>query len=521
MIIVNLDLFMSAALPPLTPTTPLRPFVAADHRPQTSALSGSDDGGLAGATLASSERRSTYSHHRLVFLAGLGDALVILAALLLAFWVRFSLLDSVGRFNPAEVRTYVGHMLLGTVSLLGLLAWLGVYRREMLLQRGRVLRRVAKGCAIWSAGFLTFALVFETQPPISRLYMALAGLSCWFFLTLWRAALHRVLVRPSVLVSLQHRTIVVGSAAEVAELGERLVSTKDVTSRIVGWVTSKESEGVRTVHGVPCLGRVDDLSTVLETQVADMVILTDMGGSSERAMKVASACEREMVSFKIIPSCFRIFVSGLQLEAVAGTPVIGVGRLPLDSSFNVLLKRCFDLLGGLVGLLMSAPLIGFFSFMVWWESKGSVIYRQVRTGADGRDFTIYKIRSMRLDAESNGAQWCKADDPRRLRVGAFMRKWNIDELPQFWNVLRGEMSLVGPRPERPELIDGFKHSIPHYNARHHALPGMTGWAQVMGLRGDTDLAARIRADIWYLENWSLILDFKIMLMTFFKRDNAY
>jgi lipopolysaccharide/colanic/teichoic acid biosynthesis glycosyltransferase len=129
---------------------------------------------------------------------------------------------------------------------------------------------------------------------------------------------------------------------------------------------------------------------------------------------------------------------------------------------------------------------------------------------------------MRIDAEkTSGAQWCVKDDPRRLRVGTFMRKWNIDELPQFWNVLKGEMSLVGPRPERPELIANFKHQIPHYNARHHSKPGMTGWAQVNGLRGDTDLRERIQCDLWYLENWSFWLDLQIMLLTFFKRDNAY
>jgi lipopolysaccharide/colanic/teichoic acid biosynthesis glycosyltransferase len=142
-------------------------------------------------------------------------------------------------------------------------------------------------------------------------------------------------------------------------------------------------------------------------------------------------------------------------------------------------------------------------------------------GRNGHTFSIIKLRSMRLDAESGtGARWCVKDDPRRLRVGALMRSWNIDEVPQFWNVLKGEMSLVGPRPERPELIENFKDEIPHYNARHNAKPGITGWAQVKGLRGDTDLGERIRADLYYLENWNVLLDFQVMAMTFFNRDNA-
>jgi lipopolysaccharide/colanic/teichoic acid biosynthesis glycosyltransferase len=146
---------------------------------------------------------------------------------------------------------------------------------------------------------------------------------------------------------------------------------------------------------------------------------------------------------------------------------------------------------------------------------------QTRTGRNGRNFLMFKIRSMRTNAEEKGAQWAKANDPRRLAIGAFMRKWNIDEIPQFWNVLKGEMSLVGPRPERPELIAQFKYKIPHYHARHTCLPGMTGWAQVNGWRGDTSLEERIRFDIWYVENWSVSLDFRIMFLTFVKHKNAY
>jgi lipopolysaccharide/colanic/teichoic acid biosynthesis glycosyltransferase len=171
---------------------------------------------------------------------------------------------------------------------------------------------------------------------------------------------------------------------------------------------------------------------------------------------------------------------------------------------------------------LSLPLIAVFGTIVYLESPGSIFYRQRRLGRNGMPFDIIKIRSMKLDAEiGTGACWAKKDDPRRLKIGAFMRKWNIDEVPQFWNVLKGEMSLVGPRPERPELIENFKQDIPHYNARHNVKPGITGWAQVKGLRGDTDLSERIRADLFYLENWNLLLDFQIMAMTFLHRDNAY
>jgi lipopolysaccharide/colanic/teichoic acid biosynthesis glycosyltransferase len=171
---------------------------------------------------------------------------------------------------------------------------------------------------------------------------------------------------------------------------------------------------------------------------------------------------------------------------------------------------------------MSPPLIALFGLLVYMESPGPIFYRQRRMGRNGQPFNIIKIRSMRLDAEAGTrVGWTVKEDPRRLRVGAFMRKWNIDEVPQFWNVLKGEMSLVGPRPERPELIENFKDEIPHYNARHNAKPGITGWAQIKGLRGDTDLGERIRADLYYLENWNVLLDFQIMALTFLRRQNAY
>jgi len=178
-------------------------------------------------------------------------------------------------------------------------------------------------------------------------------------------------------------------------------------------------------------------------------------------------------------------------------------------------------LGALVGLVLFAPVITVFCLAVWMESRGPVFYRQRRIGLNGRPFEIYKIRSMRLDAEAAGSPgWTVKDDPRRLKIGSFMREWNIDELPQFFNVLCGEMSLVGPRPERPELIENFKEEIPHYNVRHNIKPGVTGWAQVNGLRGDTCLRERVKFDLDYIENWNFFLDLQIMVMTFFSRKGA-
>jgi len=199
-----------------------------------------------------------------------------------------------------------------------------------------------------------------------------------------------------------------------------------------------------------------------------------------------------------------------------GTDQLRINRLHIRME-----KRILDILGALVGLILAGPIIGLFAWVVHLESPGPVFYRQRRLGLKGKPFEMIKIRSMRLDAEKNGKPgWTVKDDPRRLKIGAFMRRWNIDELPQFWNVLKGDMSLVGPRPERPELISNLKHEILNYNLRHFVKPGLTGWAQVNGLRGDTDLSERIRHDLFYIDNWSALLDVQTMFLTFFKHGKA-
>ena len=260
---------------------------------------------------------------------------------------------------------------------------------------------------------------------------------------------------------------------------------------------------------------------MLRAKCIDIVMLADRTASMTEIDDLATICEKELVQLKVIPSYFQILVSGLSLQTISGVPILGISQLPLDRPVNQILKRSVDVIGSIVGLIMSAPIIAIFGMIVYWESPGPIFYRQRRLGRGGIPFDIIKVRSMRLDAEKGGkVGWTVKDDPRRLKIGAFMRKWNIDELPQFWNVLKGEMSLVGPRPERPELIASFKEEIEHYNVRHTGKPGVTGWAAINGLRGDTDLSERIRCDLYYLENWSLWLDFQIMFLTFFRRQNA-
>jgi exopolysaccharide biosynthesis polyprenyl glycosylphosphotransferase len=251
-------------------------------------------------------------------------------------------------------------------------------------------------------------------------------------------------------------------------------------------------------------------------------VLADTSIQSDDIQRLVVFCQRQSLDFKMIPAYFPALSSGLQVRTLNGVPLLGVIQLPLDKALNRVAKRLVDIVGSLVGLVLSAPVIAFFGLLVYIESPGPIFFRQLRMSRSGRTFYIYKIRSMKPDAEvGSGAIWAKRDDPRRLKIGAFMRRWNIDELPQFLNVLTGEMSIVGPRPERPELVERFKDTIQNYNARHEVKSGLTGWAQINGFRGDTDLRKRVEHDLYYLENWSLFLDAYIIGGTVFKYKNAY
>ena len=241
-------------------------------------------------------------------------------------------------------------------------------------------------------------------------------------------------------------------------------------------------------------------------------------------MELADVCEKEMIEFKLVPTCFRVLLSGLHLETSerdAGSRDFAAAlAFGIEQSLEA--HRRYHRRSNCVSCL-SLPLLAVFGAMIYLESPGPIFYRQRRLGKNGKVFEIIKLRSMGTDAESNGKPGL--DGKGRSRgfcvSGQFMRSWNIDEIPQFWNVLRGEMSLVGPRPERPELIETFKEEIPHYNARHNIKPGITGWAQVNGFRGDTDLRERVRFDLDYIERWNMFFDFQIILLTFLQRENAY
>ena len=458
---------------------------------------------------------------RLVITSLVCDSAVIIYALVFSYWFRVQApIQEIGVPVTMSLRDYAGYVAFGGIALIFTLTAFGIYERQALLRFRFVSLQILKASCIWALGFLGFALIFKFQPPISRIFVAISAILVPASLMGWRAIFHGFLQRSAVAVSLRQRLLFVGWNEEADRLTGAFHSDPGSAYEVVGCVNSMRARFQRKPK-VRVLGAFAELSDVIGRESVDMVVLTDVNGVKGDIVGLANTCEREMVQFKVIPSYFQILVSGLHLETVSGIPVLGVSRLPLDRFVNILLKRAVDVVGALVGLLISAPVIAVFGALVYWESPGPVFYKTRRLGQHGVEFDIWKIRSMRLNAEQEAAgHWTLKDDPRRLKIGTFMRTWNIDEVPQFWNVLCGDMSLVGPRPESVNLIRNFKHEIPHYNARHNAKPGITGWAQVKGLRGDTDLTERINCDLWYLENWGLFLDFQIMFMTFLRKGNA-
>jgi len=459
-----------------------------------------------------------------------GDLVMIVAGLLLGFWLRFEsgLIPlkvswwSSGDTQTVRLSAYAGLIGIGAVFLFLTFLYLDLYQRRHLLRFRQVATIVARGTLFWLVAYLSLSLVLKFNPPISRIYVLCSFVGTTATVLAWRALFHRVLQTERFARQLRQRVLFIGWSDEAARLAEVIHADESQPYQIVGCLPSADG-GFKNAPGklIKVAGTYDELPELLHAQAVDIVILTDLDTSTGEIIALTNLCERELVQFKVIPSYFQILISGLQLETISRVPILGVAELPLDRLSNRLLKRTVDLVGALVGLLLALPLMIVFGVIIYLQSPGPIFYRQVRTGRGGKDFRIIKLRSMKLDAEKTGAQWAKKDDDRRLPIGAFLREWNLDEVPQFWNVLKGEMSLVGPRPERPELIAGFQYEIPHYNARLMSKPGITGWAQVNGLRGDTDLTERVRYDLYYLENWSLMLDFQIMFQTFISRKNAY
>lgn len=445
-----------------------------------------------------------------------GDALVAFGGLALGYWLRYrSPVGALGLDVPdARFDAYLPLLLLGVGFLIAAFAQQGLYDGRMLLRKQHSLNLLARGTVFWVLVYLAFSLVIKFEPPISRLFVVIAAVVTLVLLWLWRELFYRLITSAPLLPHLQRRVAILGWNPAASSLVQEISRGRAHPYAVIGCIDDGTHPPMNPLRS---LGSADELPAVLRTERIDVLLAAHLDIPAAKLREITAVCEQAYVEWKVVPAAFPIFLTGLRLQTVGSVPVIGVEDLPISRLFNRAAKRLGDVAGALVGLAASAPVVAVLALWIKLESpRGPVFFRQRRIGAGHREFTLYKLRSMRPDADASDAQHqsTRAGDPRLLRIGAFMRRWNLDELPQYWNVLRGDMSLVGPRPERPHHVAQLSAVIPHYLPRHLVKPGMTGWAQVNGLRGDTDLAERIRYDIFYIENWSLWFDGQIMLLTF-------
>jgi exopolysaccharide biosynthesis polyprenyl glycosylphosphotransferase len=402
------------------------------------------------------------------------------------------------------------------LALLGILPIYGLMlQRQGLYQPKRLGSFWAEAAEIgWAAGgavVLLLALSFFVRSfSFSRAVVAIFTISVPVVLVALRLG-----VRSSLRVARsrgynQRFALVVGNGRLAGEVIARIHDRPSSGLQVVGVLADQRAESTR--HGLPILGGYADLKQVLSEKRVDHVILALESAEADRLEKVLANLDDEVVSVMLAPDLLHIATLRSSVENFDGLPIIHLRDSPLVGWASVQ-KRSFDIIGSALALAVALPALFVLGLGVVVSSGLPVLYRQKRMGLDGGMFTMLKLRTMRRDAEGSGPGWSKREDPRRTRFGAVLRRFSLDELPQLWNVLKGDMSLVGPRPEQPEFIREFRREIPSYMLRHKVKSGMTGWAQVHGLRGDTSMKDRIEHDIHYIQHWSMALDAKILTMT--------
>ena len=450
-----------------------------------------------------------------VLLQLVGDILATAAAVVLAYWLRFEF-----QVQPVTKGLPPFNMYLRLVPAVVLLYPL-VFYFQGLYQRRRIRSRFDESMRVLVAVLLatvllTAGLTFYRPPDFtySRLFLAIfAGVDTVLVgLTRWVIGVTLARIRRSG-GNLQ-RVLVVGAGDLGRKVVDRLQLHKEYGFLVVGFLDDDPGRQQRDIQGVPVLGTTEDLEKIITHERVDQVMIALPLEAHYRTVKLVRRAGQLLVDIKVVPDVLQYYVMRAGIEDLDGLPLINLTRIPLQG-WNQIVKRAFDIFGSAMLLLVTSWLFPIIAWLIKREDGGPVFFSQVRTGLDGRSFRLFKFRSMRADAEGDGeAHWTRSRDSRVTPIGDFLRRTNLDELPQLYNVLIGDMSLVGPRPEQPKFVERFRNRYPTYNARHRVRSGLTGWAQVNGLRGDTSIRQRVAHDLYYIENWSLGLDIKILWRTF-------
>lgn len=442
------------------------------------------------------------------------DILIFLAAMTGAYYLRFYHYEG----NYIQVDFYLKLCIIAIPVYLLIYNYYQLYEsyrsKRLLVEIGRVIKANIIGI------FFIFLLSFLVKEVnVSRMVIVLFG----FFNTLCMLA-GRIALRKTLRAMRRKghnikRMLIIGCSGFSVDFGKKIISNKNLGYRIVGFLSDKI--GHREInpfpYEIPYKGAFQDLERVIEEEAVDEAVVALEYDQYPFLPDIIEICEKSGTKVSVVPFYTKYLPARPYIDEVEGLPIINIRRIPLDNLLNNWAKRLFDFFASLVLIILLSPAFLFIALGVKLSSPGPVLYKQERVGLNKKNFTMYKFRSMKVAVDgSDKTAWSTKNDPRKTKFGTFIRKYSIDELPQLFNVLVGTMSLVGPRPEIPYHVNNFKDEIPLYMIKHQVRPGITGWAQVHGFRGDTSIKKRIEHDIFYIENWSFLLDIKILIMTVFK-----
>ena len=451
------------------------------------------------------------------------DALIIIASYWIAWAIKFGSVFRDNAFEQAGFRAYV-LVLIGIVpSFLILYAIFGLYTPKRMHGQKYEIFNIFKADTV---GVLCVILILYLA---HKDHFSRSMLFIFYGLNIFIEILARVFLR----MFLRHirkkgfnqkHIVLVGYSRAAEGYIDRIKDFPQWGYNIVGILDDNVAKGTK-YRGDEVIGCVADIERVIGENDLDEIVITLSIEEYAKLEGIVAACEKSGVHTKFIPDYNNIIPTRAYIEDVEGLPVINIRRVPLSNTFNRFIKRFADIIFSMLALIIFSPIMLVIAVLVKTTSKGPVIYKQERVGLHNKNFNMYKFRSMAdVKDGSDKSKWTTPDDPRVTKVGKFIRKTSLDELPQFFNVLKGDMSVIGPRPERPFYVEQFKEEIPRYMIKHQIRPGITGWAQVKGYRGDTSIEKRIECDLYYIENWTVFFDIKILFYTIFKgfiNKNAY
>ena len=456
------------------------------------------------------------------------DAVVTAASYLLAWWLMFGSRFADKEIGVLDMGIYFSALYFVVPGYLILYYWNKLYTPKRVQRPANEILNIIRanliGIVLFLAGLYLANSIDRELQHFSRGMLALFAIINTISGILVRALIRRILhLMRKRGYNLKH-ILLVGYARAAEAYIDRIIANPQWGYMVRGILDDNVPRGA-VYKGVKVLGSIDNLPFILPENKLDEIAVTLALQDYDRLEEIVNLCEKSGVHTKFIPDYNSLIPGKPYTEDLGGLPVINIRYVPLSNTLNAVAKRAVDIVGSLCGLIVTSPLLLIVAILIRATSKGPIIFSQERIGQHNHAFKMYKFRTMYVqDTTEEKKGWTTKNDPRVTKVGRILRKTSIDELPQLFNILIGDMSLVGPRPERPQYVEKFKEEIPRYMIKHQVRPGLTGWAQINGYRGDTSIRKRIEYDIYYIENWSMSFDFKIMFLTIFRgfiNENAY